>query len=145
MKKLDDSIYYNISRVALLLRRDFLKTLKEFNITPEQWSIMVLLSEKKEPVSQKTIADHLLKDKHAISKMINRMINKEWVIKELNKDDNRITLITLSNKGYQDMHKIKNILTETQGNRTYSDTSEENKDTILNFLKQIRAYFNDFN
>lgn len=143
MKKIDDSIYYNISRVALLLRRDFLHTLKEFNITPEQWSVMALLREQDKPLSQKIIVDHLLKDKHTISKMINRMENKNWIIKKQDKSDNRITLISLSKKGHEDLEKIKDILKKTQGDRSYSNTTNDEKDVVLNFLKQIRIYFKD--
>ncbi|MGL1892235.1 MAG: MarR family transcriptional regulator [Spirochaetaceae bacterium] len=143
MIKVNDSIYFNISRVALLLRRDFLQNLKEFNITPEQWSIMAFLNEKQKPISQKSIVEHLLKDKHAVSKMINKMVKKEWIIKEADINDSRVTLISLTKKGTEDMHTIGNVLSKSQHNREYNMFPNEEKKMILNFLKQIRIFFND--
>ncbi len=143
MKKINDSLYFNISRVALLLRRDFLQNLNEFNITPEQWSIMALLNETHEPISQKSITEHLLNDKYAVSKMINKMISKEWIIKEADINDTRVTLISLTKKGTEDMLKIGSVLSESQNNREYNMFPNEDKDVVLNFLKQIRIFFND--
>lgn len=74
---IEKSIGFIIYRTALAMRSALQRTLKEheFDITPEQYGILMLLREE-EGLSQKEIGDVLFKDKPNISRMLDTLERK---------------------------------------------------------------------
>lgn len=142
-RELNDSIAFNISRVALLLRRDFLHTLKDFNVTPEQWQILSLLIESNKKLSQKEITTQLLKDKHAVSRMIDRMVSKNWIKKNSSDTDSRITLISITTEGESAQSEMERMLTDSVQSKLFNRFSSDEKKDVLNFLQEARTLLND--
>lgn len=142
-RQLNDSIPFNISRIALLLRRDLLHTLRHFNVTPEQWEILSLLSEMDNKLSQKEIAGRLLKDKHTISRMINSLVTKKWIKKDSSKTDSRVTLISLTKEGVLAQEEMRVLLSNSVKTKIFNNFSKKEKDNALKFLKDIRVILND--
>ena len=50
--ELQDSLGYNLYRVSLLFRRELIRALSEYGLTPEQWQVLVVLWSSDHPVSQ---------------------------------------------------------------------------------------------
>ncbi|TGM74257.1 MarR family transcriptional regulator [Leptospira mtsangambouensis] len=138
---LDDQIGFNLNRVALLFRRELIRCLKEFQLSPEQWQVLAMLWQK-DTLSQKQIIELTLQDAPSASKMIRRMELAGLIQVEVSKLDKRSTLISLSTKG-KSLEKVlpKKILLHFEP--ILSTISEKNRKTFLNLLKDFRTVFGD--
>jgi DNA-binding MarR family transcriptional regulator len=139
MKKvpLKESLAFNISRASTLLRRHLIRTLSEYNITPEQWQILIMLWQSDGPVSQKEITVSLLKDKHAVSRMIKKLEYNGWLEKLSNKGDSRITLIQLSKKGLDTAEDMYKKLSTSVRTEVFKHFSKAEKDQEKSFMKRL--------
>lgn len=107
MFNIEDQIGFNLYKVSLLFRRELVKCLKEYDITPEQWQILAILW-KKESLTQTQIMDLTLQDAPTVSRMLNLLIKKNLVLSNKSSKDKRQTLITTTLRG----NKLKNIIPE---------------------------------
>lgn len=76
---LDDALGFNLDRVANLVRLELMRALSRYDLTPEQWQIMVLIWRSETPLRQQDITEMLVKDKHNISRMVRRLEEKGWL------------------------------------------------------------------
>ncbi|EMJ90222.1 MarR family winged helix-turn-helix transcriptional regulator [Leptospira meyeri] len=138
---LDDQIGFNLNRLALLFRRELIRSLKDFQLSPEQWQVLAMLWQKG-TLSQKQIIELTLQDAPSASKMIRRMKQAGLIQIEVSKLDKRSTLISLSAKG-KSLEKVlpKKILLHFDP--ILSAMPEKNRKTFLILLKQFRMVFGD--
>ncbi|MEL6546078.1 MAG: hypothetical protein AAFQ82_15730, partial [Myxococcota bacterium] len=61
---LEQVMQFNCYRAGLLLRRELMHALKEYDLTPEQWQVLVTLWDSGQALSQTEIAEVVLKDRH---------------------------------------------------------------------------------
>ncbi|MDM8554173.1 DUF4364 family protein [Desulfococcaceae bacterium HSG7] len=134
---LKESLAFNISRTSTLLRRHLVRTLSDYNITPEQWQIIVMLWQSDNPISQKEITVSLLKDKHAVSRMIKKMVKNGWVEKLSKKGDSRITLIKLTEKGLNTAEEMYVKLATSVRNKIFNHFSKAEKDQVKSFMIRL--------
>ncbi|PJZ43745.1 MarR family winged helix-turn-helix transcriptional regulator [Leptospira brenneri] len=141
MFHLDDQIGFNVNRVALLFRRELIRCLREFHLTPEQWQVLAMLWQKG-TLSQKQIIDLTLQDAPSASKMISRMEKAGLIKIELSKLDKRSTLISPSSEG-KSLEKVlpKKILSHFEP--ILQSISEKEKKQFLVSLKHFRKQFGD--
>lgn len=76
---LDDALGFNLDRVANLVRLELMRALARYELTPEQWQIMVLVWRSETPLRQQDITEMLVKDKHNVSRMVRRLEEKGWL------------------------------------------------------------------
>ncbi|PJZ84033.1 MarR family winged helix-turn-helix transcriptional regulator [Leptospira harrisiae] len=138
---LDDQIGFNLNRVALLFRRELIRCLRDFKLSPEQWQVLAMLWQKGK-LSQKQIIELTLQDAPSASKMISRMEGAGLIQVEISKLDKRSTLISLTVKG-KSLEKIlpKRILSHFD--LILSAMSVKNRKTFLILLKEFRIIFGD--
>ncbi len=134
---LKESLAFNISRTSTLLRRHLVRTLSDYNITPEQWQIIVMLWQSDNPISQKEITVSLLKDKHAVSRMIKKMVKNGWVEKLSKKGDSRVTLIKLTEKGLNTAEDMYEKLATSVRNKVFNHSSKAEKDQVKSFMIRL--------
>ncbi|PCI28686.1 MAG: MarR family transcriptional regulator [SAR324 cluster bacterium] len=97
---LENTLGFNVYRVALLFRRELIRSLAEYNMTPEQWQVMTTLWSTGQPLNQSEIVRLILKDKPTISRMIQRLERNGWIEKSASAEDGRVTFIQPSEKGW---------------------------------------------
>ena len=56
-----------------------MRALTRYELTPEQWQIMVLGWRSGTPLRQQDITEMLVKDKHNVSRMVTRLEEKGWL------------------------------------------------------------------
>jgi DNA-binding MarR family transcriptional regulator len=78
---LEEALGYNIYRAGLLFRRELIHALADYRMTPEQWQVMMTLWHTGKPVNQSEIVQLLLKDKHTVSRIIQRLSRDGWIEK----------------------------------------------------------------
>lgn len=105
---LQKQLGYNIYRTGLLFRRELIRCFREYEISPEQWQVLVTLWHSKRSLTQAEIGRITLQDAPSISRMIKRMQRNLLVTKTRDKNNERITLIELTSKG----RKLQKVLPE---------------------------------
>lgn len=86
---LDEAIGFNLYRTALLFRRELLRALAGYALTPEQWQVMAALWSTREPLNQNDIAHLTLRDKHTASRILARLERDGWVERTPDPEDRR--------------------------------------------------------
>ena len=95
---LDESIGFNLNRVATMLHAGFAKCLEPYNIAPEQFATLKIISEDGE-ITQSEIAEILAKGKPTISRALDALEKKGMIVREQNSEDRRVKPIRLTDKG----------------------------------------------
>ena len=139
---LDNSISFNIHRTAMLLRRELVRALSDYHMTPEQWQVMATLWSTGDPLNQQDIVKLTLSDKHTVSRMIGRLEKNGWIKKITSPDDARVTIIKPTKKG----ESLKNEVPEKLSNyikEKLKDLEKSDKDKLLDILKKLRYVLGD--
>ena len=139
---LEESLSFNIHRAAVLLRRELVRALRKYSMTPEQWQVMVALWSNKGPLSQRDIALLTLKDKHSVSRIITRLVNNGWVEKAPDKTDGRATSIVPTPKGAALESEIPAALQQAFSPMREAINPQEKKQLIQS-LRKLRTLFGD--
>ena len=95
---LHDLLGYLIHRTDVKMTNYFTKVLKPYGITPEQWSIISVLSSQR-GTTQKELAEAIDKNQTTVVRMIHSMERKGIVKKIFNEQDRRSHYLFLTEKG----------------------------------------------
>lgn len=116
MENLEEVIFYklesSIKAYRQLAQRNI--TTSGLDITVDQWLIMKVILEKGE-LKQNEIAEKVFKDAASVTRIIDLLINKEYLSREMHGDDRRRTQLKLTSKGKSIISKVQVII---QKNRT---------------------------
>ena len=96
-----------IDRTYKVVRQDLINRFKkaDVNITPEQWVILSKLEVA--PKSQTDLANGSFKDKHTVSRIIDLLTKKGFVVREKDFEDRRKYQVSLTEKGLGELNKAK--------------------------------------
>ena len=138
---LDDALGFNINRVAILFRRELMRALSRYRMTPEQWQVMVTLWTGKS-LSQMEIVNITLKDKHSVSRIIQRLERNGWVKKMINPEDGRSTLIQPTEKGWSLQNEVpEKLIGHFQ--TIFLELGKDEGKQLLSLLKKLRKILGD--
>lgn len=98
------------SAINRRMYRDFRNA--ELDITPEQWSILVVLWQQ-DRVTQKAIADATYKDRPSVTRLIDNMEKQGLVSRLQDSADRRTNKICLTEKGIGLHDKVRDITLKT--------------------------------
>ncbi|MCE5285374.1 MAG: MarR family transcriptional regulator [Pelosinus sp.] len=126
-----DTVGFFISRTQSKMQKKFLQKLKPYGVTPEQWALFAMLSEK-EGISLTDLSRTSLKDKPYTTRLIDRMGKNGYIRREESQDDKRSCLIFLSKKGGELRNEILPIINEL--NQKVMETLTEDEVKQLKFL-----------
>ncbi|MDH5379716.1 MAG: MarR family transcriptional regulator [Cyclobacteriaceae bacterium] len=140
-----DSIYENtlylIGEIGKTIRDNVIKTIRNegYDITPEQFTILVLLYYK-DGLNQQEIAKGVNRDKTTVSRVLNRMLKNKLIAKKSDSGDQRENFIYISQKGKVIQEKLINatgpIYLNALNNIPEKEVSNLNK-TLLKILLNI--------
>lgn len=142
-QNLDSALPYNIYRLALLLRRRLIRTLRDYDLTPEQWQILAALAGSDRPVSQMELSEITLKDRHSISRMLERMEENGWIVRSDDPNDRRAFLVSASAKARADHQKLYRLLMDAFQPVFQSISRNENEELMRISKKLISALSNE--
>ncbi|MBP2654582.1 MAG: transcriptional regulator, MarR family [Firmicutes bacterium] len=135
MYDLKDAISFIISRTYSKMKNRFLKNLKRFGITLEQWVLLAQLSEK-EGISLTDLSLVSLRDKPYTTRLIERLEENGLIFKEEDKFDKRSSLIYLTNKGEEIKKEILPIANEIN-ERLVNDMNEGEVKKLKDLLHKM--------
>lgn len=107
---LTDAISFLISRTYSRMKNIFLKKLKKYCITPEQWVLLAKISEK-EGISPTELSLVSLRDKPYTTRLIDKLEGNDLIFKE-SQNDKRSSLIYLTKRGAEIKKEIIPIADE---------------------------------
>lgn len=107
-RKKSDSLlaWTNISRIAASMQVQLSQSYKKFNLTQPQFEIIALLWVNPDGLSQKEITERLQWTKGNTSGVLVRLVEKEFVSREILQEDKRIHRVILTHKGRNLADKI---------------------------------------
>lgn len=96
-----------IDRTYKVVRQDLINRFKkaEIDITPEQWVVLSKL--EKSTMNQTDLANGSFKDKHTVSRILDLLVKKGFVVREQDPEDGRKYLVSLTTTGKNELDEAK--------------------------------------
>lgn len=104
---LEKSIGYVINKIAMKLKAELLNGFRShgYRITTEQWAVLICLLET-DGKTQSEIAEKLFKDKTNLSRILDGMEKKEWIVRHTHENDRRSYRIFITKEGEAIVEKL---------------------------------------
>ncbi|MEJ8554235.1 MarR family winged helix-turn-helix transcriptional regulator [Tepidibacter sp. Z1-5] len=93
------SMGWQIYKARVLMKNKLHRTIKEFEITTEQWNVLKTIH-MKEGYNQKELAKKCLKDRAALTRILDILEKKELIERKTSPTDRREYLIYMTYKGH---------------------------------------------
>lgn len=97
---LDDSLGFILNKLNSKVKNELFKRLKEYEVTPEQWSVLNCLWVK-EGITPSELADIILKDKPNTNRILEKLQMKGLIVRKTNLLDKRSFQIFLTERGWE--------------------------------------------
>jgi DNA-binding MarR family transcriptional regulator len=109
---------------------------EEHDITSQQFNILRILRGAHKPLSTLQIRDRMLDKMSDTSRIVDRLVKKSFVKKNICKTDRRLVDITITKKGEKLLEDLD--LRNDQMDAILSNLSEEDAKTLNHLLDKIR-------
>ncbi|MGB9801656.1 MAG: MarR family winged helix-turn-helix transcriptional regulator [Arcobacter sp.] len=132
---MNNSLGFVLNRTALAMKAGFNKEIKEFDISPEQWSLIFRIVENN-GLTQKELANSTYKDQANITRSLDRLEKKGFLNRLANSKDRRIINIFSTPKAKELVEKIVPI--SKQYNQLLSKgLSQEECESLISLLNKV--------
>lgn len=131
IKTLGQDLY----KAHVLTRNTLSKELKDFNITVEQWNVVKHLSER-EGCNQKDLAKRCLKDRAALTRILDILEKKDIIKRKSSPNDRREFLIFLTSIGKKTFSDISPIMNAT-ASRNFNNFTFDEIDNLKSLLDKL--------
>ena len=132
----EDGLPRIIYQTSLNLQTHADQTLAPYDLTTEQFHILKTLWEESKSLSQREIADYTDKSPANLTKIIDRLESKELVIRNMNPDDRRSFLISITDKGERLLDEIKSVF-DSFRDSILEDIDEKTQNEVILVLERI--------
>lgn len=122
-----------VHRTDVKMTNYFMRTLRPYDITPDQWGIICILDTER-AVNQKQLAEAIDRDQTTVVRMIHSLERKEMIEKVANLEDKRSHHLYLSTKGADIKKKLLTTVQEAHDYVTRGFTIEE--------IEQLQSFLN---
>ena len=137
MPQYDDCIIFLLAKAYQKAHGDFKKRLSPYGLTPIQYLILEALWHE-EGVSAGDIGKKLVFDGATLSGVLDRMVERWWIHKEIDHDDKRALRIYLSEKAMELKSELKEKRYESN-EEILSTLSLEEKVLLKRLLRDVRG------
>lgn len=128
----------NLFYTAYWLKSHVSSALKELGITTEQYNVLRILKGKHpEKMCVKDISSRMVEKNSNVPRIVERLVVKKLVKRNTSKEDKRETLITLTEKGIQQLGEATEIIEATS--KQYFGLDEQESATLNELLEKIRT------
>jgi DNA-binding MarR family transcriptional regulator len=134
--ELEESLGFNIDRVAQLYRRELVRALADYDLTPEQWQVLAAVASDEAGFTQSELAALTVKDKHSMSRMLDRLERAGWVARRVHPEDARASRVVLSHRK-SELRAVRAIL-RNHFARVNGLLDEVQQRQLITLLKTLR-------
>jgi len=134
---LDESLGYWLYRSHIKVAAAFRQALQDsgYDLTPEQWSVLYRLREQ-EGLNQIQLSEITFKDRHNITRILNQLIRRGYVVKRSDRKDKRAHRIYLTDDGRAVLENIIPFVSRHR-HRVGRGFTEHDLQKIRTYLDQI--------
>lgn len=139
-EKLMINIIYSANLFNLLTTRLF----KPFDLSPQQYNVLrILRGQKGNPISLMEIEKRMLDKSSNGSRLIDKLISKEFIIREASKEDRRRVEIIITSNGLSVLSKIDLILNKMNKRLENLVSCEEaqSANQVLDKIRDIKQFY----
>ncbi len=137
-KKVVINILHTSSELSALIN----ETLKPFNISWQQFNVLrILRGRKGVPATLADVHEQMISKTSNTTRLINKLIEKKFVLKSINIKNKRKIDITITELGLKLLKETGSIILETEKNIVDSLTEKESKE-LIRLLGKIRLIAN---
>ncbi len=129
-----------IDRTYKVVRQDLINRFKKsnINITPEQWVVLSKL--EKATMNQTDLANDSFKDKHTVSRILDLLVKKGFVVREQDPEDGRKYLVSITSTGKKELDEAKTHVYASRELGWENLSDEEYKQLLLLLDKVFTSY-----
>ena len=133
-----DVIFYTIEKAIKSYRKFAQRRIDQakLDITIDQWLVLNCLS-KNENISQNKLAELIFKDVASVTRIIDLLVKKEYVIRSFHSSDRRRFNLTITDKGDTIIREASRIVNENRSAALENISAEEVKQADLILQKLI--------
>lgn len=133
-----DVIFYTIEKAIKSYRKFAQKRIDQakLDITIDQWLVLNCLS-KNENISQNKLAELIFKDVASVTRIIDLLVKKEYLIRSFHSSDRRRFNLTITDKGGAIIRETSRIVNENRSTALENISAEEVKQADLILQKLI--------
>lgn len=128
------NLFFTSKFVETLLQKKY----KQFGVTMKQYNILRILNGADKPLSTQVIRERMIDRMSDISRIVDRMIDKNLLSKCVNSSDKRLVDISISAKGKQKLEELGGLGGIDMDFLTI--LSEEEAKLLNKLLDKIRGY-----
>ena len=132
---IDNSLGFIVAKTNYFMKTYFSKLIKDndLNITTEQWAILNAVYHNP-GASQTDLARACLKDKTNVTRILDLLVKKGYVVKNSDLKERRIFSITLTDLGESVLEQLINV----SDNANKAFISELNRDEYLELIRVLK-------
>jgi len=114
------------------------KQLKPFGITNQQYNVLrILRGQKDQYISVNAISERMIDKMSNVSRLIDKLVIKELVVRKINKEDRRQVDIAISEKGRSLVQKIESKEDDLKAN--FNNITNEEAKQLNHLLDKLRG------
>lgn len=132
---LDKSIGMSINYVNKKIQRYLSINLEKYDITTEQWAVLLKLVEK-EGINQKILSKEVEKDQATLTRILDILERKSLIIRKKSPEDRRAFLIYTTDKGKKLKEEVHPFIEKLFKNMIYGIPKDE-LDLFVGVLSKI--------
>ena len=133
---------YRVRMKADAMLRKVFQDAGHVDMTPEQWSVMARLFEQ-EGMNQCQLGEKTLKDRHNITRILNRLEKKGLIERRRCAGDNRSFRIYLTATGRKTERELSALALGQRGFR-YKGMSDQDLEVLRELLKKLYRNIDDY-
>lgn len=137
MEKLSDVLFYHIDRSIKLYRIFAQKQIKDagFDITIDQWLVLKCMNDNPD-MMQIEVAEVVFKDNASVTRIIELLMDKDYLVRETSKQDRRRSTYYITPKANDLLFNIQKVINSNR-KKALKDVSLNEMATTMKVLKTI--------
>lgn len=136
-EQITDVVFYTIEEAIKTYRKFAQKRISDqgLDITIDQWLILNCLDTNK-GILQNQLAEMTFKDVASITRMVDLLVKKEYLIRSRQSDDKRKSVLEITGKGREIIEKVSLIVSDNRS-IALSGLDKDHVDLLQSSLRQI--------
>ncbi|EEL31436.1 MULTISPECIES: MarR family winged helix-turn-helix transcriptional regulator [Bacillus] len=104
-----DNLGYLLNKVSVMTKTELTNQLKEYKVTAQQWAVLKDISLHPTGTTPAMIAERLFADRPTVTGIIQRLLQKDWILTKHNPNDKRSHLVFLTDKANSLLNELEHI------------------------------------
>lgn len=135
MSRTQDELGLLLSRTYLSLKRETSRMLQEFELTPEQFSLIAEL-DKQDNITQKELADLTEREQTTVTKIVDKLVKKGLVTRGHDPHDRRAIRLQITAEGRELVKDIKPKIEEIE-HHAYIGFQRKDIELLHNLIRKL--------